>query len=84
MISLLMEEVRGVLVMILLKVSGVDNSPSSHSDNHTNIFLVLDKDPAYDINSSSSSSKKVSINSNKANTKFGLCLLSNHDNSYSF
>ena len=40
------------------------NSSSSHSDNQKNIILVLGEDPTYDINGSSTSSKKVSINSN--------------------
>ena len=36
----------------------VDNSPSSHSDNRKNKFLVLGEGPTFDINCSSSSPEK--------------------------
>ena len=37
---------------------GVDNSPSSHSDNRKNKFLVLGEGPTSDINSSFGSPEK--------------------------
>ena len=43
---------------------GVDNSSSSHADNHKNNFLVLGLGPTFRIK------KKISINFTKANTKF--------------
>ena len=66
-------------------IFGVDNSSSSHSDNHKNNFLILGEGPTYGINGSlGSPEKKFSINFTKANTKFCLSLHYNADNSYLF
>ena len=40
-------------------IFGVDNSSSSHSDNHKNNFLILDEGPTFGINESFRSQKKV-------------------------
>ena len=39
-------------------ICGVDNSSSSHSDNHKNILLILGEDQTSDINSSFGSPEK--------------------------
>ena len=52
-------------------ISDVGNSSSSHTDNCKNYFLILDESSTYSINGSFElSEKKVSINVNKASTKF--------------
>ena len=62
-------------------IFGVDNSSSSHTDNHKNNFLVLAKGPTYDINGSfGSAEKRVSIYFTRA--KFRLSVHYNNDNSY--
>ena len=49
----------------------VDNSSSSHANNHKNKFLILGKFATFGINGSFSSlEKKFSINFSKANTTF--------------
>ena len=54
-------------------IFGVDNSSSSHTDNHKNNFLVLGEGKTYDINGSfGAAEKKFSINLTKARTKFCL------------
>ena len=54
-------------------IFGVDNSSSSHTDNHKNNFLVLGEGTTYDINGSfGAAEKKFSINFTKARTKFCL------------
>ena len=61
----------------------VNNSLSSHADNHNNNFSVLGEGPTYGINGSfGSPQKKFSTNFSKANTKFSLGLHHNADNSY--
>ena len=68
-----------------VKIFGVDNSSSSHSDNRKNNFLILGEGPTYGINGSfGSAEKKFSINFSKTNTKFWLSLHHNTDNSYLF
>ena len=68
-----------------LIIFGVDNSSSSHSDNHKNNILILDEGPTYVINGSfGSPEKKISINFTKANAKLYLSLHYNADNSYFF
>ena len=83
----LMVQVYGILVICKECCNFcVDNSSSSHTDNHNNNnFLVLCKGPTYVINRSfSSPQKKFSINFSKARTKFCLSLHHNGDNSYLF
>ena len=63
-------------------IFGVDDSSSSHSDNHKNNFLVLGEDPTFRVNGSPE--KMFSINFSKANTKFCLSLWYNADKSYLF
>ena len=64
-------------------IFGVDNSSSSHTDNQKNNFLVLREGPTQGINDSTGSAEKsISINFNKANTKFCLILYYNGDESY--
>ena len=64
---------------------GVDNSSSSHIDNHKNNFIVLGEGPANYTNDSPSAAKqKFSINFTKAKTKFWLRLHYNGYNSYFF
>ena len=66
-------------------IFGVDNSSSSHSDNHKNNFLILSEGPTFGINGSfDSPEKKFDINFRKANTKCCLSLHYNHGNSYLF
>ena len=66
-------------------ISGVGNSSSSHTDNCKNYFLILDESSTYSINGSFGlSEKKVSINFNKASTKFWLSLHYNADNIFFF
>ena len=66
-------------------ISGVGNSSSSHTDNCKNYFLILDESSTYGINGSFGlSEKKVSINFNKASTKFWLSLHYNADNIFFF
>ena len=49
---------------------GVENSSSSHADNHKNIFLLLGEGPAFGINwRFGSPEKKVSINFSKSKHK---------------
>ena len=68
-----------------VKVFGVDNSSSSHSDNCKNKVLVLGEGLTYNINGSfSSPEKNFSITFNKANTKFCFSLPYNGDNSNLF
>ena len=58
-----------------VKIFGVDNSSSSHSDNRKNNFLVLGEGPAFGINGSfDSPEKKVDISFSNANKKFCLIL----------
>ena len=52
-------------------IFGVDNSSSSHKDNHQNGFLVLGEGPA---------EQNLSIYFSKPKTKFCLSLDYNHDN----
>ena len=68
---------------MILEVFGVDNSSSSHSDNHKNNFLILGKDPTFGINRSFGAPEKK-YDFSKANTKFNLSLHYNSDNSYFF
>ena len=42
-------------------IFGVDNSSSSHSENHKNNFLILGEGPAYGINGSFEKKKKNSV-----------------------
>ena len=66
-----------------VKIFGVDNSSSSHADNHKKNFLILDKCLTYGINGSlGSPEKKVNINFTQTDTKFCLRLHYNADNSY--
>ena len=39
-------------------IFGVDNSSSSHADNHKNNFLILGEGPTFEINGSFGSSEK--------------------------
>ena len=56
-------------------IFGVNNCPSSYSDNRKNNFLILGKGPTYGINGSfESPEKKFSINFTKANKKFCFSL----------
>ena len=58
-----------------VKMFGVDDSLSSHSDIRKNNFLVLGEGSTFGINGSfSSQEKKFGINFSKANTKFCLTL----------
>ena len=64
-------------------ISGVDNSSSSHSDNHKNNFLILGKSPTFGINESFGAPEKTfDVNFNKAKPKFCLSLHYNGRNSY--
>ena len=64
-------------------IFGVDNSSSSHSDNHKHNFLILPECLTLVINGSFGSLEKTfSINFTKENTKFCLSLHYNADNSY--
>ena len=64
---------------------GVDNSSSSHADNHKKHFLVLGEGPTFGINQSFGSlEKKFIINFSEPRTKFCLSLYYNSDNSYLF
>ena len=66
-------------------VFGVENSSSSHVDNHKNNFLRLGETPTIGINGSFGSPEKTfSINFSKASTKFCLSFRYNADNSYLF
>ena len=66
-------------------ISGVDNSSSSHSDNHKNNFLILGKGPTFGINESFGAPEKTSdVNFNKAKPKFCLSLHYNGRTSYQF
>ena len=66
-------------------VFGVDNSSSSHVDNHKNNFLILVLGSTYGINGSFGSPQKIfSINFTKENARFSLSLHYNADNSYLF
>ena len=63
----------------------VDNSSSSHTDNRTNEFLVLDERGTFGVTGSFGAPEKTfSINFNKAKTAFCLILHYNGDNSYFF
>ena len=64
---------------------GIDNSLSSHTDNHKNNFLETGEGLTYGIKGSFGAPyKKFSINFSKAKTKFCLSLYHNHDNIYLF
>ena len=66
-------------------IFGVDNSSSSHSDNHKKNFLILGEGTTYGINRSfGSPEKKFNLNFTDANTKFSFNLYSNADNGYLF
>ena len=66
-------------------IFGVDNSSSSHADNHKNNFLVVGEGPTFGINGRFGTPRKnFSINFSKANTKCCLNLHYNADNSYLF
>ena len=55
---------------------GVDNSSSSHYDNHKNNFLISDEGPTYGINGRfGSPEKKFNANFTKGNRKFCLILI---------
>ena len=63
-------------------VFGFNNTSSSHADNRKNNFLILGEGPTFGIDGSfGSPEKNFSINFTKANTKFGLSLHYNVDNS---
>ena len=63
----------------------VDNSSSSHADNHKNNFSMLGEGPTYDINGSfGGAKKKFSINFTKAKKKICFSLHYSHDNDYLF
>ena len=52
-------------------ISGVDNSSSSHTDNLTNIFLILGEGYTFGINGDfGAPENNFSINFSKSNTKF--------------
>ena len=52
-------------------ISGVDNSSSSHTDNLTNIFLILGEGYTFGINGNfGAPENNFSINFSKSNTKF--------------
>ena len=52
-------------------IFGVDNSPSSYTENHKNSFLVLGEGPTYDINwSFESPPKEININFSETKIKF--------------
>ena len=64
---------------------GVDNSSSSHSDNHKNDFLILVNGATCGINwTLGAPENKFDINFSKANTSFCLTLHYKRDNSYLF
>ena len=66
-------------------VFGVDNSSSSHADNHKNNFLLLGEGPTFVINGSfGSAEKNFSNDFCTANTNVFLSLHCNSDNSYLF
>ena len=66
-------------------VFGFNDTSSSHADNCKNNFLILGEGPTFGIDGSfGSPEKNFSINFTKANTKFGLSLQYNVDNSYLF
>ena len=78
-----------------VKIFGVDNSSSSHSDNHKNNFLILDEGTTFGIYGSFHCTtfgiygslfhkKKSSIHFTIANRKFCLSLNYNVENSYLF
>ena len=66
----MIEEVHGVWVITLLEI--VDNSLSSHTNNHKNNFLVSGEKPA------------ANIKCTKAKTLFCLSLHYNGDSGYLF
>ena len=54
-----------------IMISGVDNSSSSHTDNLTNIFLILGEGYTLGINGNfGAPENNFSINFSKSNTKF--------------
>ena len=63
-----------------VKLFGINNSSSSHTDIRKKKFLVLGEGRTY--GSFGSPEKKFSINFSKANTKFYLGLHYNADNNY--
>ena len=64
-------------------IFGVDNSSSSHADNHKNNFSVLSEDLTFGINGIFGlQEKKFSINFSNTNTTFCLSFHYNADNSY--
>ena len=67
-------------------IFGVDNSSSSHFDNHENIFLILGESPTYSITWKLwiIRKKKFSLNFTKANTNLCLSWDYNADNNYLF
>ena len=68
-----------------LVIFGVDNSSSSHTYNHKNMFLVLGKEDTFGINGSiGAPEKKFSINFSKSKTQFFLSFNYIGDNSYLF
>ena len=83
-----MEKSHGVLMMTLTEMFimfRVDNSPSSHTENPKNGFLILGERDTFAINESfGAAEKKFNINFSKAKTKFCLSLHYNSNNSYFF
>ena len=68
-----------------VKIFGVDNSSSSHTDNPKNDVLILNEGDTFGINGSFGAPEKTfNINFSKAKTKFCLSLHYNSDNSYLF
>ena len=66
-------------------IFGIDNSSSSHTDNHKNDFLVLGEGDTSGTNGSfGAPEKEFSINFTRAKRKFCLSLHYNGDNSYLF
>ena len=67
------------------RISGANNSLSSHADKRKNNFLVLGKGTTSGIHGRFGiPEKKFSVNFSKANTKFCLTLPYNADYSYLF
>ena len=67
------------------RIFGVDNSSSSHVDNHKNNFSLVDEGPTFGINRNFGLVEiEFSINFSKAKTKLYFSLHCNTDNNYLF
>ena len=64
---------RGVLVLTMLRIFGIDNSSSSYVSNRKINFIVLPEEDTFGINETFGvPENKLSINFSKTKTKFCL------------